>query len=191
VLYYLCLYVLTKLTQKDFTKPASRHINSLKNLLLATLSLQLCLRAQAPVAKPLKVAVFAPVYLDSVFTGDAYKLGKANLPRYILSGLDFYNGAMLAVDSLNKEKAPVEVLFYDSKSAGGLEQQLADTVMQDVSLIIASFNNRDEIKPLADFALVKKIILISATYPNDGGIKENTSFVLINPTLTAHIEGIV
>jgi ABC-type branched-subunit amino acid transport system substrate-binding protein len=164
----------------------------LKNLLLATLSLLsfAFVQAQAPVAKPLKVAVFAPVYLDSVFTGDAYKLGKANLPRYILSGLDFYNGVMLAVDSLNKEKAPVEILFYDSKSAGGLEQQLADTVMQDVSLIIASFNNRDEIKPLADFALVKKIILISATYPNDGGIKENTSFVLINPTLTAHIEGL-
>jgi hypothetical protein len=45
-----------------------------------------------------------------------YKLGKANLPRYILPGLDFYNGMMMAVDSLNKEQAPVEVLFYDSKS---------------------------------------------------------------------------
>jgi ABC-type branched-subunit amino acid transport system substrate-binding protein len=164
----------------------------LKNLPLAVLCLLsfAFARAQAPVAKPLKVAVFAPVYLDSVFSGDAYKLGKANLPRYILSGLDFYNGVMLAVDSLNKEKAPVEVLFYDSKTPGGLEQQLADTLMQDVSLIIASFNNREEIKPVADFALAKKIILISATYPNDGGIKENTSFVLINPTLTAHIEGL-
>lgn len=148
-------------------------------------------KAQPQATKPLKVAVFAPVYLDSVFTGDTYKLGKAaNLPRYILSGLDFYNGVMLAIDSLNKEKAQVEVLFYDSKSATGIEQQLADTAMQDVSLIIASFNNRDEIKPVADFALAKNILLISATYPNDGGTTANPSFVLLNPTITAHIEGL-
>jgi hypothetical protein len=141
--------------------------------------------------KPVKIAIFAPVYLDSVFAGDTYKLNKgANLPRYILPGLDFYNGAMMAVDSLNKEKAQVEVLFFDSKAEGGIEQQITDTLMQDVSLIIASFSNRDEIKPLADFALSKKIVLISATYPNDGGTTTNPSFVLLNPTLTAHIEGL-
>jgi hypothetical protein len=141
--------------------------------------------------RPVKIAIFAPVYLDSVFAGDTYKLNKgANLPRYILPGLDFYNGAMMAVDSLNKEKAQVEVLFFDSKAEGGIEQQITDTLMQDVSLIIASFSNRDEIKPLADFALSKKIVLISATYPNDGGTTTNPSFVLLNPTLTAHIEGL-
>jgi hypothetical protein len=120
-----------------------------------------------------------------------YKLGKANLPRYILPGLDFYNGIMLAVDSLNIEKAPVEVLFYDSKSAAqSVDDILLSSDMNDVSLIIASFNARADIKPLADFALSHSIPLISSVYPNDGGVVSNPYFVLINPTLKTHIEAI-
>lgn len=150
-----------------------------------------CVHAQTAVARPIKVAVFAPVYLDSVFSGNDYKLSKtATLPRYILPGLDFYDGVMLAIDSLNKEKAQVEVLFYDTKSETGLAQQLSDTSMQDVALIIASFSNKEEIRPVADFALSKKILLLSATYPNDGGVSANPFLILLNPTLTAHIEGL-
>ena len=147
--------------------------------------------AQSTAVKPLKVAVFAPVYLDSAFSDDTYKLGRNNLPKYILPGLDFYNGIMLAVDSLNTEKVPVEVLFYDSKSIElPIENVIENDELKDVSLIIASFNTRNEIKLLADFALEKKIPLISSTYPNDGGTTTNPYFVMLNPTLAAHIEAI-
>lgn len=139
-----------------------------------------------------KIAVFAPVYVDSAFTPDGtYRLGSQILPRYMMPGLDFYNGIMLAVDSLSKEQAPVEVVFYDTRSAkGNISYALTDTTLREVSLIIASFNNRAEIKPLADFALEHEIPLISHTYPNDGGISENPYFILINPTLKTHLEGI-
>ncbi len=143
-------------------------------------------------ARPLKIAVFAPVFIDSAFSENEYKFGKnSNLPRYMLPGLDFYNGVMLAIDSLNKEKAAVEVLFYDTKSENlSIDEIVEDSVFSGVSLIIASFNNRSEIKTLADFALEKKIPLLSATYPNDGGITANPYFVMLNPTLAAHLEGI-
>lgn len=142
--------------------------------------------------KTWKIAVFAPVYLDSAYTADGnYRLGNQILPRYIMPGLDFYNGIMLAVDSLNAEKQPIEVLFYDSKSVkGNTSNAVLDSFLADVSLIIASFNNRNEIKPLADFALEHEIPLISSTYPNDGGLTENPYFILINPTLRTHLEGI-
>lgn len=147
--------------------------------------------SQTNVGKPLKIAVFAPLYIDSAFSGDTYKLGKNNLPKYLLPGLDFYNGVMLAIDSLNKEKVSVEVLVYDSKSDSiSLEEIVEDASFKEVAMIIASFNNRTEIKPLADFALENKVPLISATYPNDGGITANPYFVMINPTLAAHLEGI-
>ncbi|MCW3087320.1 MAG: LysM-repeat protein and domain [Sediminibacterium sp.] len=147
--------------------------------------------AQTDSTRPLKIAVFAPVYLDSMFTNMDYKIGKANLPRYVLPGLDFYNGVMLAIDSLNTDKAPVEVLFYDSKSAAeSLDEILIRSEMNDVSLIIAAFNTRNEVKPLADFALEHTIPLISSVYPNDGGVTANPYFVLINPTLRTHIEAI-
>lgn len=139
-----------------------------------------------------KIAVFAPVYVDSAFTEDGtYRLGSQILPRYMLPGLDFYNGIMLAVDSLRKEQAPVEVVFYDTKSVkGSISYALTDSTLSDVSLIIAAFSNRAEIKPLADFALEHEIPLISHTYPNDGGLTENPYFILINPTLKTHLEGI-
>lgn len=139
-----------------------------------------------------KVAVFAPVYLDSAYTQDGnYRLGNQILPRYMMPGLDFYNGVMLAIDSLNAEKQPVEVIFYDSKSVKGNPiNAIQDSALADVSLIIASFNNRNEIKPLSDFALEHEIPLISATYPNDAGLTENPYFILINPTLRTHLEGL-
>lgn len=144
------------------------------------------------IRQPLKIAVFAPVYLDSAFKGNDYKLGNTNsLPRYMLPGLDFYNGVLLAIDSLQAEHAQLEVLFYDSKSlTQPLPQVLLKPELNGVSLLIASFNTRNEIKLLADFALNKNIPLISATYPNDGGITANPFFVLVNPTLPTHCAGL-
>lgn len=147
--------------------------------------------AQLPVKTPLKIAVFAPVYLDSAFADENYKLGNSNLPRQMLPGLDFYNGVMLAIDSLNKEHVPVTVLFYDTKSTlNPIHKLVNGDELKDVSLLIASFNNRSDIKPLADLALQMKIPLISSTYPNDGGIIGNPFFAMINPTLKAHLEAI-
>jgi hypothetical protein len=129
------------------------------------------------IRQPLKIAVFAPVYLDSAFKGNDYKLSNTNsLPRYMLPGLDFYNGVLLAIDSLQAEHAQLEVLFYDSKSlTQPLPQVLLKPELNGVSLLIASFNTRNEIKLLADFALNKNIPLISATYPN------HTAYTLCRP----------
>ncbi len=138
-----------------------------------------------------KIAVFAPLYLDSAFDGTSYKLGNTSLPKYILPGLEFYNGVMMAIDSLNAEEGNAEVLVFDSKGeTTTMETILSKPEMENVSLIIASFNNRTEIKMLADFALQKKVPLISETYPNDGGVIENPYFVLVNSTLRTHCDAL-
>jgi hypothetical protein len=158
---------------------------------IAILLLPLLTMAQADSARPLKVAVFAPLYIDSSFNGDSYKLGNRNPPRYALPGLDFYNGVMMAVDSLNADHAEIEVLFYDSKSVQASPQALGtDPYFTDISLIIGAFNTRAEIKPLADLALQQHIPLLSVTYPSDGGITANPYFVMLNPGLPVHIESI-
>jgi hypothetical protein len=160
-------------------------------LLICSLTLFNFIEAKAQKKIPLKLAVFAPIYLDSAFEGAVYKLGNSNLPKTILPGLDFYNGIMLAIDSLNAENQFLEVQIYDSKSLEEpLELQLLKPALQSVSLIIASFNNRNDTKVLADFALSKNIPLLSMTYPNDGGITKNPYFALVNPTLRTHIESI-
>jgi hypothetical protein len=146
------------------------------------------LRAQEA---PIKIAVFTPLYLDSAFNGNNFKLGNTNLPKYLLPGLEFYNGIMMAIDSLNADGVNAEVLIYDSKQTEkGIQDILTNPALEGLSLIIASFNNRNEIRPLADFALSKRIALISETYPNDGGVSENPYFVLINSTLRTHIDAL-
>lgn len=147
--------------------------------------------AQQDQLKPVKVAVFAPIYLDSAFIGDAYKLGNKAIPKYMLSGLDFYNGVMAAIDSLNVENAPVEVLVYDSKSPDAIARVLTnDPELEGLSLIIASFNSRTDIKAVADLAKDHHVPLISSTYPSDGGITDNPYLVMLNPRLGVHFDGI-
>jgi len=152
-----------------------------------------CLATQESRAQetPIKVVVFAPIYLDSAFNGSSFKLGNNSLPKYLLPGLEFYNGVMMAIDSLNTEGVNAEVLVYDSKQGDkNIQEILKKPELNNASLIIASFNNRNEIKPIADFALAHKIVLISETYPNDGGVSENPYFVLVNSTLRTHIDAL-
>ena len=138
----------------------------------------------------LKVAVFAPIYLDSAFNGDDYKLGVNNLPKYMLAGQDFYNGVMMAVDSLQVAGRNLEILFYDSKGKESLNSIVRKPEFEGVNLIIAAFNNRQDVKLLADVAQQNKIPLISSTYPNDGGVTNNPYLVMINTSIKTHVEHI-
>src|SRR6476646_3690632 len=73
--------------------------------------------AQTDTTKPLRICVLAPLYIDSAFDGYTYKLGTTNIPKYILPGLEFYNGVMMAVDHLQKENVNVEVWVHDTKKS--------------------------------------------------------------------------
>lgn len=160
-------------------------------LLLPGLLLGIHAFSQSITSKPIKIAIFAPVYIDAAFTDTTYILGKRSLPKQVVSGLDFYNGITLAIDSLQSEKALIEVYFYDTKSmTEPLEQIVEDSTLRNVSLIIGSLNSRNDVKLLADFSLANKITFISSTYPNDGGASENPFFAMVNPTLNTHIEAI-
>lgn len=139
--------------------------------------------------EPLKIAVFAPIYLDSAFNGESYKLNN-NLPKYILPGLEFYNGVMMAVDSLKAEGKELEIQFYDTKGNESIYTIIRKPEFENIGMIIACFNNRNDVKPLADIALHRNIPLISSTFPNDGGVTDNPFFVLINTSLKTHIEEI-
>lgn len=144
-----------------------------------------------PANKPVKVAVLLPLYLDSAFNGSTYKLGNNNLPRYILPGLEFYNGVMMAVDSLQKEGQHLEVMIHDTKAKDkSLNLLLVEPEISSASFIIGSFTTKEELKKVADFAAAHNIPLLSATYPNDGGINANMHLALLNPTLPTHVDAV-
>ncbi len=136
-----------------------------------------------------KVGIFAPVYLDSVFNGESYKYNRG-FPRFTLQGLDFFQGAVIALDSLKIYNGNVQASFYDTKSAeGDISKLISGKMLDSLDLIIGSVRDNDFIV-LSNFALRKNIPFISATYPNDGGITGNPFTVIVNSTLKAHCEAI-
>lgn len=158
-------------------------------LLIAGLILLAQASLQAQSLKRHKIALFAPLYLDSVFNGATYRYGK-EFPKFLNPGLEFYQGAQMALDSLQKMGAPLEVFVYDTKSKrNSVANIIANPAMNDVELIIANATNV-EVRQLAEAALRKKVPLISATLPNDAGVNNNPYFVILNSTLRAHCEGI-
>ena len=149
------------------------------------------IQAQAPVTNPVRIAVLDPLYIDSAFNGYDYKLEDNSMPQYILAGLDFYNGVMLAADSLQKEGANLEIWVYDTKK----KNQTIDSILTGMqylnfSLILASFTNPLEQKAVSAFSAANNIPLISVTYPNNAGIESNPFFVILNSTLQTHVTGI-
>lgn len=140
-------------------------------------------------AQRLKMAIFAPLYLDSAFTwsGD-YRFNK-NFPKFLNPGVEFYQGVKLALDSLQQRGVPLEVFIYDVKSRTPITLQMRRPEMADVDMMIA-FSNPSETRQLAEIAQAKKVPFVSATLPNDAGLSNNPYLVILNTTLTGHMEGI-
>jgi ABC-type branched-subunit amino acid transport system substrate-binding protein len=136
-----------------------------------------------------KIAIFTPLYLDSAFDAAGNFRYEKTGAKFVNPGLDFYYGAQLAVDSLQRKGAPLEVFFCDSRGKESISYQLSKPEMRDVEMIIAQ-TNASETKLLAEAALRKKVPFISTTYPNDAGIDNDPYFVILNTTLKAHVEAI-
>jgi hypothetical protein len=147
-------------------------------------------KAQESVRKH-KIAIFAPLYLDSAFDSeDDYRYAKNVFPKFFNPGVEFYEGAQLALDSLTKEFAPLEVFIYDSRSAKEtIQEQLSNPDLDSVELII-TYCSSAEVKIFADAGLKKNIPVINANLPNDGNVTGNPYFVMLNSTLKTQCEGI-
>ena len=135
-----------------------------------------------------KVGIFAPLYLDSVFTDKEFRY-KQGVPRFIMPAVDFVQGAQVALDSMQGNEN-IEASIFDSKAyTQNIPWLIQNKKLDSLDLIIGNVKDA-EYRQLADFAMQKKIPFISATYPNDGGITANPYLVIMNSTLRSHCEAI-
>ncbi|MEJ7671534.1 MAG: hypothetical protein WKF59_02145 [Chitinophagaceae bacterium] len=135
------------------------------------------------------MGIFAPLYLDSVFTNSQLRLEKT-LPKFIMPAVEFVQGAEIALDTLSVNNQRVEAFIYDTKSfSQPLPWLIQNRLLDSLDIIIGSVKDID-FKQLADFSARKNIPFISATFPNDGGVIENPNLIIMNSTLKAHCEGI-
>lgn len=157
---------------------------------LLLLFIAFCYPSVAQLPQRHKIALFAPLYLDSAFdAGYNYRFNKS-FPKFLNPGLEFYQGAQLALDSLDKAGAPLEVYVYDTRSRrSSLAQQLMAPELRNVEMIIAHANSA-EVRVLAEAAKTRKVPFVSTTLPNDAGITNNPYYVILNSTLRTHCENI-
>jgi hypothetical protein len=137
-----------------------------------------------------RVAIMAPLYLDSIFSKTGNFRYQQGMPKFMMPSLDFVNGAIAALDSLQTGDVKLEAIIIDTKSySTSFEQQLKSKTFDSINLIIGSVKDAD-FKLIAAFAFAKKIPFVSATYPNDGGVTKNPFLIIANPTLRAHCEAV-
>ncbi|HPZ88871.1 MAG TPA: hypothetical protein PLQ32_12240 [Flavihumibacter sp.] len=135
------------------------------------------------------ITVLLPLYLDSAFDGGGqYRFGK-QFPKYLLPGLEFYEGVQLAIDSLRKEKVPLDIRIVDTRKMKSVYDLLKTPDITEAHLLLAEVAN-NEIRALADYANKNQIPFINVNLPNDGGITNNPYMVILNSTLMTHCEGI-
>lgn len=151
-------------------------------------------KAQTPPAagnllKTYRIGIFAPLYLDSVFNETGYRYGK-NFPKFTLQGLDFVQGAQIALDSLPMLFSNIDARIFDSKSMiKPVNSLIQNKELDSIDLIIGAVKDQEYFQ-LAGYAKQRNIPFISATYPNDGGITGNPFLIIVNSTLKAHCEAI-
>jgi len=139
--------------------------------------------------KTYRVGIFSALYLDSVFSDNEYKYGK-KFPKFAQQGLDFVQGAEIALDSMPLPNGNIVATIYDSKAAiNDISWLISNKKLDSMDLLIGAVKDAEFIQ-LANFAKQKNIPFISASYPNDGGVSNNPFLVIVNSTLRAHCETI-
>ena len=153
-------------------------------------STSLCAQVDTAGKQPVyRVGIFAPLYLDSVFTKNTFRY-KQGIPRFIAPAVDFVQGALTALDSLQAGDDNINASIFDTKS---YTEKIPDLVrskkLDSLNLIIGSVRDEDFLQ-LAAFAQEKNIPFISATYPNVSGVTANPYLVVMNSTLKSHCDAI-
>jgi ABC-type branched-subunit amino acid transport system substrate-binding protein len=137
-----------------------------------------------------RIGIFTSLYLDSAYKDNKYQFENA-IPKYILRGLDFAIGARLAIDTLEKKDSfLIHYTIFDIQSKSQKIQKLqADRVFDSLDLIIGNVSGAD-FKAIASITCAKQIPFVSVTYPNDAGVTNCPTTIIINPTIQVHCETI-
>jgi hypothetical protein len=137
------------------------------------------------------IAIFVPLYLDSAFDAAGNYRYDKNFPKMINPGLEFYEGAQMAIDSMEQEGLKMDIHIYDTKGANRkFDSVLNSEELRTMNMIIANVSSANEYSQLARVAATLGIPFINATYPNASGVTANPNYVVLNPTLQAVSAGI-
>lgn len=109
------------------------------------------------------------------------KKEKENLPRSI-NFLEFFEGSLLALDSLKSEGIDLNVRYFDTYNSPSKVREILETdFFRDVDLIIGPFFNYN-VEIVSEFSRKNRIPLVSPFYDGADLTKTNPYLFQINPS---------
>lgn len=136
------------------------------------------------------IAIFAPLYLDSAFDASGQYRYAKSFPKFFNPGLEFWEGAQLAIDSMQKEGQQLEVHVYDTRSSSRpLMEVLRSEEIKKMDLLIGHVNV-NEANLLVQMSAALTIPFINVNLPNEAGAQNNPYYVILNSTLATQCTGI-
>lgn len=144
----------------------------------------------------IRIALFLPLYLDandsinrSVTYKDAIEIVTERDPRILYSKshdfIRFYQGVLLAVDSLQKEGLSVDLHVFDTeKNPKRVERILTGLQYTDLDFIIGPVY-QSTFSVVADFAQRRRIPIISPLSPKNSELQTNPFVIQLNTSINS------
>lgn len=145
------------------------------------------------------VALFLPLFLDRNFPSEtetpALAARQKNIPATLpeilpatLPYLEFYEGALIALDSLKKSGLSVNLYLYDTERNPGKIRSIIQTrEFRDIDLIIGPFFP-DEVAIVSDFAKRRNTPVITPHIARQELLQNNSYLYQVTPSPATELE---
>lgn len=108
------------------------------------------------------------------------------IPIHSIKAIEFYEGVLIALDSLKAEGVNLFVNVYDTERDTTVVQNLLNQrELQEADLIIGPLLSNN-LKIVAEFAKTKKKLLVSPLNPRNDLTIDNPYFIQVNPSFEVH-----
>jgi len=105
--------------------------------------------------------------------------------------LDFYEGFLLAVDSLKRDGLSMNISVFNTKnSIDEVSNLIKEKAIQEANLIIGPVYP-DLLSPMADFSRQNRINIVSPLSPDNSLLKNNPYLFQVNPSYSLQIKEFV
>ncbi|MGQ9847631.1 MAG: LysM peptidoglycan-binding domain-containing protein, partial [Bacteroidales bacterium] len=135
--------------------------------------------------KKVKVALFIPLLNDEVLIDDEDATTDPNFKLSPKPFLEFYEGFLMAIDSVRRQGLSIELVQFEIKQdSGKIQQYLSDKNLQDADLIIGPFYD-NIFNIVAAWANTKQIPVINPISSTCRSLYNYNNVILLNTTLNS------
>ena len=131
-----------------------------------------------------RIDLLATFYLPELVQDG--KVAKGKLPDKVVPSLKFYEGMVIASDTLKKLGYELDVFVYDVTDELESTATLVNTdAFKGSDLIIGNISSSD-FALVANYARKNNVNFVSALSPSNQGVEHNPYFIMLQPTLETH-----